>query len=116
MKQSLEEFPFINFPLNKVDNYANIPREQWLSNICNCKVIGNEYHYYLFACEENNFKECRENFIEDLRVLNINFNLGNFDYKTLLYHILLLINNDSIFNYGEFLSKLLKKYIIFRLE
>ena len=79
------------FPVEQ-GKYVNIPREQRLCNICNWKLVGDEYHY-LFLCRENTLKERRENFIKEL--LNINVNFRNFDYKTLFYYFILL-DDDSI--------------------
>ena len=78
------------FPVEQ-GRYVNIPRKQWLCNICNCKVVGDEY-----PCvrKENTLKERRENFIKEL--LNINVNFKNFDYKTLFYYILSLNNVTSL--------------------
>ena len=63
------------FPVEK-GRYINIPREQRLCNICDCKVVGDEYHY-LFISRESTLKQHRETFIKE--ILNVNANFRTFD-------------------------------------
>ena len=81
------------FPVEQ-GRYVNIPTEQRFCNICDYKVVGNEYSY-LFMCRENTLKILREHFIKE--ILNVNVNFRNSDFKTLFYYILMM-NYYTIFN------------------
>ena len=95
------------FPVEQ-GRYVNTPREQRLCNICDCKVVGDEYHY-LFMCRESTFKQHREKFIKE--ILNVNTNFRSFDYKSLFFYILSL-NDDSIFNLTvKFIGDIMESFI-----
>ena len=95
------------FPVEQ-GRYVNTPREQRLCNICDCKVVGDEYHY-LFMCRESTFKQHREKFIKE--ILNVNMNFRSFDYKSLFYYILSL-NDHSIFNLTvKFIGDIMESFI-----
>ena len=51
------------FPVEQ-GRYVNIPREKRLCNICNWKIVVDEYHR-LFVCKKNTVNERRENLIRN---------------------------------------------------
>jgi hypothetical protein len=89
-------------PVNTSNRYCSI---------CNCDLVGDEYHY-LLECKSNEFVKLRESYLIDLIRINENFKL--FDKISLFLYLMSMKDVSIVKKFSKYcytILSIVKEYL-----